>query len=241
MEWTLLLAGAAVGGLVGATGLGGAALMTPLLSLGFGVPLSVAVSTDLLFAAATKSVAAGRYAHQRHTQWRWVGWLALGSLPAALVSGMVLAPRVGDQWLGVLLGMALLTIAVAPTWNRPPSSQVRPLRLLLAGALIGTLVSLTSVGAGVLGTLALVMWAPALGGAALVGTELAHALLLSVVASATHLGMDRVDYELLWPLLLGGVPAAYIGAKLGPRVSLDWIKLLARILMGGAGLRMIIG
>ncbi|MGB0957418.1 MAG: sulfite exporter TauE/SafE family protein, partial [Litorivicinus sp.] len=180
-------------------------------------------------------------AHQRHTQWRWVGWMAAGSLPAAFISGTWLAPRVSDQVLGVLLGFALLTVAVAPGWNRTGVRTVRPMRLMLAGAVIGSLVSLTSVGAGVLGTLALVLWAPVIGSAALVGTELTHALLLSVVASATHWGMDRVDFDVLVPLLLGGVPAAYVGAKYGPRVALSWIKTLARVLIGAAGLRMMIG
>lgn len=113
MEWALLLSGAVVGGLVGATGLGAAALMTPLLTLGFGIPLPVAVSTDLVFAAATKSVAAGRYAVTRQTQWRWVGFLALGSLPAAVISGTWLAPIISERQLGLLLGLALILMALA--------------------------------------------------------------------------------------------------------------------------------
>lgn len=113
--------------------------------------------------------------------------------------------------------------------------------LVVVGAIIGTLVSLTSVGAGVLGTLALLVWAPIAGSASLVGTELAHALLLSAAASVTHWGLDRIDFGLLWPLILGGVPAAYLGALMGPHVALSWIKILARVLIGSAGLRMMIG
>lgn len=241
MEWALLLSGAGVGGLVGATGLGAAALMTPLLALGFGVPLPVAVSTDLVFAAATKSVAAGRYAFTRQTHWQWVGYMALGSLPAAVVSGSYLAPVINERQLGLLLGATLILLALAPAWNRPVSAKANPLMLVSVGIVIGTLVSLTSVGAGVLGTLALLMWAPIAGSAGLVGTELAHALLLSAAASLTHWGLERIDFDLLWPLLLGGVPAAYMGALLGPHIALSWIKTLARLLIGSAGLRMMIG
>lgn len=241
VDLMLVIAGAAVGGLVGATGLGAAALMTPLLALGFGVPLLVAVSTDLIYAAATKAVAATRYARQGHTQWRWVGWMAAGSVPAAWISGRWLAPLISDQALGWLLGSVLMLMAVSPTWSSNAIRSAAPIKLLLSGVVIGSLVSLTSVGAGVLGTIALLMFTPILGSAALVGTELTHALVLSVAASAAHMSTGRVDFELLWPLLVGGLPAAYLGARLGPQVPLTWIKRIARALIALAAIKMMAG
>ncbi|MGB0965231.1 MAG: sulfite exporter TauE/SafE family protein [Litorivicinus sp.] len=241
MDVSLIAAGAIVGGLVGATGLGAAALMTPLLALGFGVPLAIAVSTDLVYAAVTKAVAATRYAHQGHTQWRWVGWMAAGSLPAAMMTGVWIAPAIQDQTLGWMIGAILLVMALSPSWGRTGSDSASPVKLLLSGVVIGTLVSLTSVGAGVLGTIALLCFASIRGSAALVGTELTHALALSAVASLTHLGLGRVDFELLLPLLLGGVPAAYLGARLGPQVPLNWIKHIARALIALAAIKMMAG
>lgn len=241
MDWMLVLAGAAVGGLVGATGLGAAALMTPLLALGFGVPLLVAVSTDLIYAAATKAVAAGRYALDGHTDWRWVAWMAAGSVPAAIVSGRWLAPLFSEQALGWLLGAVLMVMALSPTWSANAIRSAAPVKLWVSGLVIGTLVSLTSVGAGVLGTVALLMFTPIVGSAVLVGTELTHALLLSIAASAAHMSTGRVDFELLWPLLLGGLPAAYVGARLGPQVPLAWIKHIARALIALAAIKMMTG
>lgn len=240
MDPELIVVGALVGLMVGATGLGAAALMTPVLSIGFGVPLAIAVSTDLLYATATKLVAASRYARQGHTQWEWVAWLAVGSIPAAIASGAWLAPLVSNAALGWLMGALLLLMAAAPAWSIT-GQQARPAALVVAGAVIGSLVSLTSVGAGVLGTVALLAFTPMIKTASLVGTELAHALFLAGAASLTHLSLGRVDYDLLWPLLLGGVPAAYLGARVGPQLPLTWIKRIARTLMALAAIKLIVG
>lgn len=222
-----VLAGAGVGFAVGVTGVGGGSLMTPLLLM-FGFPPHVAVGTDLLYAAITK--AGGAWAHHRqgHVDWTIARRLAIGSLPAALLTIAVLHTFFTDPtaYAGLIKGMLgvmlILTAAVLLFKKRllglisPESFIVRhavPLTVL-SGIVLGVCVTLSSVGAGAFGAAVLIMLFPLLTTARIVGTDIAHAVPLTLVAGLGHLWLGNVDFMLLGALLVGSLPAISLGARL---------------------------
>lgn len=275
MELSYILSGAVIGLVVGATGVGGGSLMTPLLTLFFNVPVHVAVGTDLLFAAVTKAGGAVAHARRRNVDWTLTGWLAAGSLPAALLTLGALRSLVIDSavYEGVLrsaLGVALLATSVALVL-RPQiqalgrrfaqrdaagvallaaagagyvpvtaSSQVRPLPTLIVGAAIGTLVTLTSVGAGVLGVVALYFLYPLLSARRIVGVDIAHAVPLTLVAGLGHAALGTVDWSLLGALLVGSLPAILVGAAVAHRLPENALRLVLALLLTGIGGRLLL-
>lgn len=229
------LAGVLVGMLVGMTGVGGGSLMTPLLVLVFGFHPVTAVGTDLLYASATKSV--GTVVHGRHgsVDWRVVRRLATGSIPATLLTLFVLS-RIGASakdagaTVATVLGVALVLTAVAiffraciVAWAGPWFDTIAERRIaaltIVLGAILGTLVSLTSVGAGALGMTALLVLYPRLPVRQLVGSDIAHAVPLTLIAGAGHLWMGAVDLSLLVSLLIGSIPGIIAGSLIATRVS----------------------
>lgn len=256
-ELAYAIAGLVVGFAVGLTGIGGGALMTPLLHLGFGIPIATAVGTDLLYASITK--VSGVYAHSRAytIDWRIVGLLGLGSLPAAAVTVAAI------RWLGLsgegfeqlivhTLSAAVLTTALLILLKGQllrlldriqfpaclTHSWCRISLTVFGGIVIGVLVTLTSVGAGVLGTTLVLLLYPRLGAATVIGTELAHAVPLTLVAGMGHLGLGTVDFSLLLSLLVGSVPGAYIGARFGTRMSDRVLRPLLAAMLMYIGLRL---
>jgi uncharacterized membrane protein YfcA len=249
------LSGFGVGVMVGLTGIGGGALMTPLLVLVLGVAPQTAVGTDLLFASITKVF--GVLIHRRHgtVDWVVVKRLAAGSLPLALLTVLLLATLgTGQIRSGVILhglGVALALTAVGLAFRRrlheigkmlrsdTPASfkKWQPTLTVVAGAVIGCLVALTSVGAGALGTVALIYLYPyRLTAAKLVGTDLAHAIPLALVAGAGHLMLGNVDFKLLGMLLLGSIPGIVLGSLLSARAPEPVIRnAIALVLLLVAG------
>jgi uncharacterized protein len=232
-----VIAGLLVGFIVGMTGVGGGSLMTPIL-LFFGINPATAVGTDLLYAAITK--AGGVYVHQKNKNidWTITGWLALGSVPAAALTLLVLHNLHADtQALNSVikqgLGIALLFTAVAIVFKQQliafaqkhagDSFHVAGPRLnamtVAVGVMLGAIVTLTSIGAGALGTVALFVLYPLLQTKRLVGTEIAHAVPLTLVAGLGHAGMGNMDWGLLGFLLAGSLPGIYLGSHLSGRVS----------------------
>ncbi len=225
-----LAAGLGVGFVVGLTGVGGGSLMTPLLVFLFGQPASVAVGTDLLFAAGTK--ASGTLVHHKHSavDWRIVRLLCLGSLPAATLTlvGLWATHSSGTRngWvlalLGVLVfatGLQALGLLKLPRWGGADLGDRRPALVVVGGAVLGFLVALTSIGAGVLGTVLLRALFPRLKPSALVGTDLAHAIPLTLVAGAGYLAMGSIDFHALGWLLLGSTPGVILGSLLSSRLD----------------------
>jgi len=249
-----IVSGAAVGFIVGATGVGGGSLMTPLLTLAFNVPVQIAVGTDLLFAAVTKSGGAVAYARRGDIPWTIVLWMALGSVPASLLTtaalrlwhpdpgqfGALVRPALGGALLltaGAMLfraqiqtlgrrlaasaplpaGLATAGLAVPLAGNGAPAAPV-PARTLAIGALLGTLVTLTSVGAGAIGVVALFFLYPALAARKLVGADILHAVPLTLVAGLGHAALGTVDWVMLGGLLLGSLPAIHLGALVAGRM-----------------------
>jgi len=233
-----VLSGFVVGLLVGQTGVGGGALMTPLLVLLFGVHPATAVGTDLLFAAASKSVGTLVHGANRTVDWRVVGRLASGSVPATVITVLVLSrfnvmsPEM-DKALSLILGVALLLtggILMLRRWFvaavGPAMQRVTPrARLWLTvgcGALLGVVVSISSVGAGAIGVTALVLLYPELKVARIVGSDIAHAVPLTLIAGVGHWWLGSVNWLLLGSLLSGSIPGIMLGSYL-TRFVPEWV------------------
>jgi uncharacterized membrane protein YfcA len=251
-------AGFFVGLFVGLTGVGGGALMTPILVLLFGVAPATAIGTDLWFAAITKLFGMSVHHLQGSVDWQVFRRLCLGSLPAACLTSLYLylagASRIRDGFLISALGVVLIITAVAMLFKEQLHSFGRRLRIgtperfkhaqfgltVLAGALLGVMVTLTSIGAGALGaTLLLYLYPLRLTTAKLVGTDIAHAIPLAVVAGSGHLLAGNVNGNLLVWLLLGSIPGVIIGARLGYRVPDQWLRGGVAILLGAVGIKML--
>ncbi len=254
MQLAYTVSGLAVGFIVGLTGVGGGSLMTPLLVLVFGINPATAVGTDLLYASITKGAGAVVHARKGHVDWKLVGALASGSVPAALVTVVILhiigvEGRMSSGLITVSLGVAVILTAIALLfkerllklarsgegawrWREKHAYQVAA----LTGAVIGILVSLSSVGAGALGVTALFWLFPAMATVRIVGSDIAHAVPLTAVAGLGHFALGTVDLALLGSLLLGSLPGIYIGSHLSSRVPEQWLRpALASllILVGG--------
>lgn len=246
----LSLSGFLVGALVGLTGVGGGSLMTPLLVLGFGVRPITAVGTDLLYAAITKS--GGSWVHHRHgnINWRITGLLAAGSVPTAALTLLLLASfgvsgRGTSQPMSVALGVALLLTAATLAFRaqlqelskrRSTSADFFSRHVgsltIAVGAAVGLLVTISSVGAGALGVTALTFLYPNLATRRIVGSDIAHAVPLTLVAGLGHWWLGSVDVQLLLNLLLGSLPGIALGSHLAARVPESSLRgLLAAVLL----------
>jgi len=244
-----IVAGASVGFLVGVTGVGGGSLMTPLLLM-FGFPPHIAVGTDLMYAAITKT--GGVFAHARnHTiNWQLVGLLAAGSLPGSIVTLWVLAnyftaPEKYNHLLTNSLGIMLILTSLVLLFknkliikNQTNASKRffgashRGGFTVFMGLILGIFVTLSSVGAGAIGTAVLMILYPALVASRIVGTDLAHAVPLTFIAGIGHMQLGNVDYVLLASLLTGSLPAIHFGSKLSKHLPLGTLRpLLASMLM----------
>jgi uncharacterized membrane protein YfcA len=255
-----IVSGFSVGLLVGVTGVGGGSLMTPLLVFLFGFKPAVAVGTDLLFAAITKT--GGVWVHHgKHNsvEWKIVGLLALGSIPCALGTLYVLqqlhatGKEVG-QVITFSLGIALILTACALLVRSVLMSKAQKITRIdddhsneanaarfrhfhapatvLTGMVLGVLVTLSSVGAGALGTVALLFLYPRMTTLKVVGTDLAHAIPLTAVAGIGHWSIGNVDLILLGSLLLGSLPGIWIGSHLSAKIPERFLRpALAAVLL----------
>jgi uncharacterized membrane protein YfcA len=222
------LSGFVVGALVGMTGVGGGSLMTPILILLFGFYPTTAVGTDLLFATVTKSVGTTVHRAKGTIDWRIVLLMASGSLPAALAALLALAwigtpsPQI-SHIITTILGVALLCTAFAvlfrtsiANWAHRGGRRISPRRAalgtVLLGLVLGAAVTLSSVGAGAIGVTALVILYPALPTSRIVGTDIAHAVPLTLVSGLGHLWLGSVNLTLLGALLLGSIPGVILGS-----------------------------
>lgn len=247
--------GLGVGVLVGMTGVGGGSLMTPLLILLFGIHPVSAVGTDLLFAACTKSVGAVIHAQARTIDWRLAGRLALGSLPAA--AGMIVVfsllgghPDAATRVITPVLGVALLLTAALLVFQRQVlaafagwGNAIAPGRAaawtVVSGAVLGVLVSLTSVGAGALGVTVMSVLHPRLPATRIVGTDIAHAIPLTLLAGAGYWFMGSVDVALLGALLCGSVPGIVLGSLLATRVPAAVLRGVLAAVLAVSAVRML--
>ncbi|MCY1167158.1 MULTISPECIES: sulfite exporter TauE/SafE family protein [Polaromonas] len=259
-EFAFVFAGFAVGLVVGLTGVGGGSLMTPLLIFFFGIKPHLAIGTDLLFAAVTKMGGTISLARARVVDWRIVGQVAAGSIPATLLTLYVLQ-RVGpanpatQAVMTTTLGLALLLTAIATLYKalrgKAAPTQIAPELLDQAtkarhwalpvafGAVIGTLVTLTSVGAGAIGVIVLMLLYPALPLPRIIAADIAHAVPLTLVAGLGHASIGSVDWPLLLKLLAGSLPGIWLGAHLMHKTPDRVIRSLLSFLLAYAGVKLI--
>jgi len=251
MDSIYTLSGFLVGLIVGITGVGGGSLMTPLLVLVFGISPATAVGTDLLYASLTKTVGGWVHARRGTVDWKVVGLLGLGSLPASLLTVALLKYLALDEKTlrglvtGVLSVALLLTAAalLLKNWIKKLARRedgtiyelhhrYLPAATIATGVVVGILVTISSIGAGVLGTVALLFLYPRMPAVKVVGTDIAHAVPLTALAGIGHMSLGTVDLVLLGSLLLGSLPGIYIGSHLSAKVPEQVLRpLLATILL----------
>ncbi|MDY0106706.1 MAG: sulfite exporter TauE/SafE family protein [Giesbergeria sp.] len=263
-DFAFIFAGFAVGLIVGLTGVGGGSLMTPLLIFFFGVKPHLAIGTDLLFAAFTKLGGTVSMARQRLVPWRVVGLLCTGSIPAALGS-LWLLHRMGpasdrvQHLMTSTLGAALLLTAAAMMYKVlafSPQRQADELAArrahaanataprhwslpVLLGAVIGTLVTFTSVGAGAIGVTVLLLVFPHLPLPRIIAADIAYAVPLTLVAGLGHASLGSVDWPLLAQLLAGSLPGIWLGSRLVSRTPERLIRSALSVLLAWAGTKLV--
>ncbi|HEY0062109.1 MAG TPA: sulfite exporter TauE/SafE family protein [Telluria sp.] len=256
MLLTYVVSGFAVGLLVGMTGVGGGSLMTPLLTLLFGVPPSVAVGTDLAFASVTKT--AGTFTHRLRGTVRWdiVKLLCIGALPAAILTTLALKQfgaldaRIGQVIRYSIAGSVLLTVVALLfkgkmlAWlNAHPERHLQGRSLsaatMLAGLVLGTLVTVSSIGAGAIGATLLVMLYPRLSAAEVAGTDIAYAVPLTAIAAFGHWWLGSIHWELLAMLLIGSVPGITLGSWMARAVPERILRALLALTLTGVAAKLI--
>jgi uncharacterized membrane protein YfcA len=253
----LATVGLLVGAIVGLTGVGGGSIMTPLLITVFGVPAPVAVGTDLACAAVTKAVGSIAHGAARNIASGIVLRLALGSVPAAIATLVLLALAHLDahrleHLIRVSVGVALL-VSIALLLLRDPMRRWatrspaigalrrhRPAATVAVGALIGMAVALTSLGAGAIGAACLAMLYPELEPVEIAGSDIAHAVPLTAVAAAGHLWLGTIDGALLLALLVGGLPGIVAGSLLARRVPMRALRVILIATLALAGWRLLV-
>ncbi len=259
-DLVFVFAGFFVGFVVGLTGVGGGSLMTPLLIFFFGVKPHLAIGTDLLFAAFTKLGGSIKLARARVIDWRVVGQMAAGSVPASLVTLYVLG-KVGttdpavQHVMTTTLGFALLLTAAATLYKAVLGKAIsrhihaddikaatKPKHWslpVLFGVIIGALVTLTSVGAGAIGVTVLMLLYPALPLPRIVAADIAHAVPLTLVAGFGHASIGSVDWSLLTMLLAGSLPGIWVGSHLMLKTPDRVIRSLLSLLLAYAGTKLL--
>jgi uncharacterized membrane protein YfcA len=255
LDFGIALAGFIVGIVVGLTGMGGGALMTPVLVLGFGIEPLAAVSSDLVAAVVMKPIGGGIHFRRGTVHTGLVKWLALGSVPGALLGSYVISNISGDvgDTIKVVLGVVLLVAAGAMVVRSYLSSHrgvgvegaeaervpVRRAATLAIGLVGGTIVGMTSVGSGSLMIVALMLLYPTLSSRELVGTDLVQAVPLVLAAAIGHLLWGEFELGLTTSLLIGSVPGVIIGAQISSRAPDRFIRPVLVLVLTLTGLKLL--
>jgi len=256
LDLWIALGGLFAGVVVGLTGMGGAAIVTPMLIFIFGVPAAVVVSTDVVSAAAMKPVGAVVHLRRQTPHLRIVFWLCVGSIPGVVIGSLIFAQIAGisngEELLRHFVGIALL-VSVAFSvmklrlkWfkNTDPTGRIflsnqRRAIVAVVGLVVGILVGITSVGSGTLIAASLIFMFPTMYPSRLVGTDLVQAVPMLIVGALVHWGVGEVDLTVLVSLLLGQLPGVWIGARISSRYNGQALRLLLLVLIGAAGLALV--
>jgi uncharacterized protein len=259
MEFGYTVAGFIVGFIVGMTGVGGGSLMTPILVLFFGIKPAVAVGTDLLYAAITKS--GGIFVHNKKgtIEWRIVVLLSLGSVPSAIVAVFILKylEQAGinyDKLITSSLSVALILTSIVLLFKdklqklgqnerfdavRALHRQLQTPMTVIAGVILGILVTLSSVGAGALGAAILFFLYPRLPSIKIIGTDIAHAVPLTAVAGLGHMHLGTIDFTILAMLLMGSLPGIYLGSHFATRLPEHVVRPVLASMLFLIGVRLV--
>lgn len=251
-----VLSGLCVGAIVGMTGVGGGSLMTPLLIMLFGVHPATAVGTDLLYAAVTKSFGTLVHGYTHSVDWRVVRRLAVGSVPATVATLLVLAQfdmrsaqaaHLISRALGAALVATSLTLVFRGrlvdwlTRHFPePAPRTTTVLTVVTGAVLGILVSVSSVGAGAIGVTALVILYPRLATARIVGSDIAHAVPLTLIAGLGHWAIGSIDTSILGSLLIGSVPGILAGSYAAIRLPDRALRMSLAVMLVIVGGRLLV-
>jgi uncharacterized membrane protein YfcA len=254
LSLTIVLFGFGIGVLVGMTGMGGGALMTPLLILFFGVSPTTAIGTDILYAAITKTVGGWRHLKMKTVNLGLVGWLAAGSVPAALIGVQIvsmLQDRLGEERLdslvyavlgGTLLMVGIITLARALILARTIQEREdfelelrHKVAAVIIGATTGFVIGVTSAGSGtVVAVLLIVIYR--LTPRRVVGTDVVHAAIVLWAAGIAHFGHGNVDLGLVANILIGSVPGVVVGAAWMNKVNQDWLRIALGVVLMASGI-----
>ncbi|MGH7064854.1 MAG: sulfite exporter TauE/SafE family protein [Stellaceae bacterium] len=251
-----VLSGLCVGAIVGMTGVGGGSLMTPLLIMLFGVHPATAVGTDLLYAAVTKSFGTLVHGYTQTVDWRVVRRLAAGSVPATVATLLVLAQfdmrsaqaaNLISRALGAALVATSLTLIFRGrlvdwfTRHLPePAPRTTTVLTVVTGAVLGILVSVSSVGAGAIGVTALVILYPRLATARIVGSDIAHAVPLTLIAGLGHWAIGSIDTSILGSLLIGSIPGILVGSYAAIRLPDRALRMSLAVMLVIIGGRLLV-
>lgn len=254
VELLYAVSGLVVGFIVGLTGVGGGSLMTPLLILLFGIHPATAVGTDLLYAAATKTAGSAVHGFNKTIDWRIVLRLAAGSVPASALTLWYLATS-GTQTAGAahllatILGSMLVVTALSLVFRGQIARFARSHREMqpgpqavltfITGAVLGVLVSMSSVGAGAVGVTVLLLLYPNLPLLRIVGSDIAHAVPLTLVAGIGHWAIGDVDWHMLLSLLAGSIPGILIASRMAPHLDERIIRWLLAAVLTLVGLKLV--
>ena len=238
MQLDIAAAGLFVGLIIGLTGMGGGALMTPILVIFFGVTPSAAISSDVVASFILKPIGGSVHARRGTVNWSLVRWLAVGSVPSAFAGAWIISNLGGDDVenrIKTILGVVLLIAAagmLVKIWiqtRRPQVDEtvpvvIRPIPTLVIGIVGGVMVGMTSVGSGSLMIVALMLLYPTMSSKQLVGTDLVQAVPLVGAAALGHLIFGNLSLDLTGSVLLGAIPGVYIGAHISARASDKFIR-----------------
>jgi Predicted permeases len=257
VDWLLVLGGLGVGTVVGLTGMGGGALMTPMLVIFFGVDPVTAVSSDLVVSLVMKPFGAGVHAREGTVNYQLVKWLCLGSVPSAFAGVLLLNALGGDdvsqlvkRYLGYALLLAATSMVIRHEINRRRGTHlaadgaqhalvVRPLPTFLIGVVGGLIVGMTSVGSGSLIIVLLLLLYPSLAAGQLVGTDLVQAVPLVGAAALGHLLFGDVAFGLAGSLMLGAIPGVLIGARISSRAPDHIIRPILVVVLLASGAKLL--
>lgn len=259
IDFALSLGGLMAGLMVGLTGMGGAALVTPMLVLLFGVSPAAAVSSDVVAAAIMKPVGAYVHIRARTVHWGLVGWLSAGSIPGVILGTVIFARVLNTDeasetirtWIGYVLLLALAAM-IAKIWvgrrasglraARAPMGAEMPVRTLptlLLGLVVGILVGMTSVGSGSLVVTTLLLLYPLLRPSILVGTDLTQAVPMLVTGAIAHAGFGDISIAIVVSLLIGQIPGVWIGARMSSRYDGHALRWLLMVVLAATALKLL--
>lgn len=255
MSISIIIMGMIVGVLIGMTGIGGAALLTPFL-LTVGITPSIAVGTDLLYNSITKMFGITQHWKQKTINFKLVRYLALGSIPSAIIAittihFLPILHQNREEVLKYIIGYVLIFAAISiftkilfynqsvPNYFQKQSLEQKKNVTIFIGAILGFVVGLTSVGSGSLFAIVMI-YLYQMKPSELVGTDITHAFILVTVASILNMKLGNVDYILTINLLIGSIPGVIIGSKLSSKIPIKPLQLLLALIIFGSGLKLVI-